>query len=117
MDLYVIHVIFGASELIQGAAAEQGYKQLFPTHRMRSSVVQTGDLKFHFTLPLTEIASQIACLINGPLQKDRLISIAHSSETEKKIEILYRKTEYELTVSMYREKVFISNSTILICKQ
>ena len=85
MDLYVIHVIFGASELIQGAAAEQGYKQLFPTHRMRSSVVHTGDLKFHFTLPLTEIASQIACLINGPLQKDRMISIAHSSETEKKL--------------------------------
>ena len=76
MDLYVIHGIFDASELIQGAAAEQGYKQLFPTHRMRSSVVHTGDLKFHFTLPLTEIASQIACLINGPLQKDRMISIA-----------------------------------------
>lgn len=84
MDLYVIHGIFEASELIQGAVAEQGYKQLFPTHRMRSSVVHTGDLKFHFTLPLTEIASQIACLINGPLQKDRMISIAHSSETEKK---------------------------------
>lgn len=107
------------SELIQGAAVGHGYKQLFRTHRMRSNVVHTGDLKFHFTLPLTEIASQIACLINDPLQKDRMISLAHTSETEKKLvfDILYRKTELQLTVPMYREKMFISDFTIPIREQ